>query len=173
MALSCGSADTDYTGVWSREAEEPGLFLKGSETLTLRPDSTFSITNLMVFSHNDSALDCRLILNISATGHWVKTDNEDLSLNYSLESLEVNPDTSSFRLRALRDSGIISSEISEKMISDLTSGIKDYYHAGYSSFNSAGGMVLKSPEIVENQLFAILNGSTLGWIKSSDCNKSH
>lgn len=163
LAAACTTSHSDLSGNWTREAEEPAMFLKGSETLAINRDSTFSVTNAMLFSHADSALDCSMNLLITANGTWSRTNQGDLLLRYDAESVKVVPDSTSFRFVLAEADTEMPAEASNEMFNGLVDGITAYYTNGYASISAAGGMLFTSPQIIENRLFAQINGNTLSW----------
>lgn len=157
-AAGCTHVPADLTGSWTREAEEPAMELRGTETLTIRPDSTFTIANRMIFAHADTALTCSLNVTINVGGQWGRTNQGDLLLSYSPQTIAVEPDSASFRLTAKVD---LPQEIIAQTYGDLLSHITNYYTQGYTAISGNGGLLLTSPQITDSCLYARINSEVI------------
>lgn len=163
MAAGCSTKPVDLSGQWSREAEEPAMFLSGIETIDIRQDSTFTVTNTMLFNHADSALTCSMNMVISVEGKWGRTNQGDFLMKYSPETVKIDADSTSFRLKAAKANVEIPAEVAAATYSELVKGVADYYSAGYSSIAANGGMLLMSPQIIDSQLYARIGGNVVSW----------
>ena len=167
LATGCTSRQTDFCGQWSREAEEPLISLKGIETIDLRTDSTFKVSNKMLFSHSDSNLCCRMNMTVRVEGRWDRTNQGDLLMHYRTESLTVDPDSASFSLEATKAGVEVPAEIAAATYSELIDGVTNYYKAGYQTISDGGGMMLMMPQVIDSQLYARIGGQTVSWEKTT------
>lgn len=163
IAAGCASKPVDLCGQWSRSAEEPTLFLSGVETIDIRKDSTFIVTNTMLFNHSDSALMCSLKLKINVQGKWNTTTRGDILMIYTPETVKIDADSTSFILKAAKGNREISPDLIDSTYHKLVGGVSEYYRSGYTSISANGGMLLESPEIIDSQLYARIGNEIVSW----------
>lgn len=163
FAWSCSLSPTDPTGRWSREAQEPAMSLSGLETLEIFPDSTFRVTNQMLFAHTDTALECQLNMTINADGIWSHNNQGDLLMIYNPQSVTVEADSTSFSLSTNKPEKEIPAEMLAETFSGIISNVKNYYTQGYTSISANGGMLLMSPQIIDSCLYARIGSETVCW----------
>ena len=163
FAAGCATKPTDLSGQWCREVEEPAMFLSGIEAINIRPDSTFTVFNTMAFNHADSALICSLNLKISVEGKWDRTNQGDFLMKYAPETLKIDADSTSFRLKAAKTNVEIPAGVAATTYNELVNGVAYYYSSGYGSIAANGGMLLISPQIIDSQLYARIEGETVCW----------
>lgn len=165
IAYSCSSTQTDFTGQWSRNVEEPEMHLNGAEEIDIRTDSVITITNRMHFSHSDTTLNCELDITINVEGRWDYTENRYFHILYNPESVKVNADSATFQLVLNTANTEIPEHVFAATYKELIDGITDYYKQSYASINAVGGMTLTNPQIIDSRLFALIGDETVSWIE--------
>lgn len=167
LAGGCTTSLPDPVGQWLREAEEPAMELHGTELLEFRQDSTFTVINNMIFSHEDSLLKCYAKLLITTDGSWCRTRSGGILLKYDTATVNVSGDMVDFTITP-NAATELPPEIIVRSHNELKQGITEYYRNGYGTITTNGGMLLAAPRIADGQLLAIINGVAVGWTAKAD-----
>ncbi|MDE6534436.1 MAG: hypothetical protein K2K82_00320 [Muribaculaceae bacterium] len=163
FVAGCSVSQPDLTGRWSRQAEEPAMELSGTEIIEILPDSTFKVTNRMLFAHNDSDLNSFLNVKVSVYGTWDRTNQGDLLMLYNPQTVSVDADSTSFTLNMKKADKEIPAEIAAETYADLITRIKGYYTQGYGSISANGGMLLQAPQVIDSTLYARIGSEIVTW----------
>lgn len=165
FVTGCTSSPADLTGRWSRQAEEPAMELSGIETIEILPDSTFKVTNKMLFAHSDSVLNSSLNVTVSVYGTWDRTNQGDLLMLYNPQTVSIDADSTSFTLYMKKADKEIPAEMTAEIYVDLITRINSYYTQGYTSISANGGMLLQAPAVIDSCLYARIGPETVSWTR--------